>query len=419
MRKALAWVISVHLFAGASSCFAEDSGPDANKPHEGPCSGDSCARISFYSADKCVWARNGSDRAIRLEIRLADEVLAVTMEAADAAKARDEERKEKEAKFALDDCLARERQRVAFLKKLEDMRQAGVQVPNIPEIAAKARDCYAQPVARKGSPDGTAGSADQLGVHRLEFQPAFAEYLPFYDVRLATPKGCVASRDEVLSYAANSIEVPADQREPQPNAAEAASPTAEACKAEITAAMLKLQSVGGVRLNVTEPHSRSTLDFAPPDRMYEKTKSTESDGPPTETIAISGRAWRRTGANWEELPPEIAKSTLLRTNEVYFELPKDAGEFNCLGTVSYEGSSRTEYQSAPYKAPESLYEGMSDDMKRARSELIRISEIYLDPATGLPAVNDVQEGRGPGRTYLVFHANYSYPKDIVIEPPLD
>jgi hypothetical protein len=170
---------------------------------------------------------------------------------------------------------------------------------------------------------------------------------------------------------------------------------------------------------VRQPYSRSTLDFAPPDRMYEKTQSTESDGPPTETIAISGRAWRKTGGNWEELQPELAKSTIQRTKEVYFELPKEAGEFDCLGTVSYEGSSRTAYQSVPYKAPESLSEGMSDDMKRARSELIRISTIYLDPATGLPAVNIVEEGGGPGRTYLVFHAYYSYPKDIVIEPPVN
>jgi hypothetical protein len=418
MRKALAWVISVHLFTGASVCFAEDSDPDSNAPHEGSCSGDSCEWISFYSTDNCVWARNGSNRVIRLEIRLADQVLAATMEAADAAKARDKERKEQEAKLDLDACLARERQRAAFLKKLEEMRQAGVQVPNMPEIEGKTPACPAQPVARKGSPDGTAGSADQLGVHRLEFRAALGEYLPFYDVRLATPKGCITSRDQVLSYAANSIEVPTDQEDSHPNAAEAA-PTAEACKAGIAAAMMKLQNVSGVRLNVIEPHSRSTLDFAPPDRMYEKTQSTDSDGPPTETIAISGRAWRKTAGNWEELQPEIAKSTLLRTKEVYFELPKEAGDFSCLGTVSYEGSSVTGYQSGPYKAPESLYEGMSDDMKKARSELIRISKIYLDPATGLPAVNNVQEGRGPGRTYLVFHAYYSYPKDIVIEPPLN
>jgi len=146
--------------------------------------------------------------------------------------------------------------------------------------------------------------------------------------------------------------------------------------------------------------------------MYETTKNTEVDGPLTETIAIGGKAWRKTSGNWEELQPEIAKSTIPRTKQAYFELPKDAGEFNCLSTVSYEGRSGTGYQSAPYKAPEALYEGMSDDMKKARCELIRINEIYIDPKTGLPAVNDVQEGLRPG-----LHAYYSYPKDLVIEPP--
>jgi len=155
----------------------------------------------------------------------------------------------------------------------------------------------------------------------------------------------------------------------------------------------------------------------PPDRKYETTKNTEVDGPLTETIAIGGKAWRKTSGNWEELQPEIAKSTIPRTKQAYFELPKEAGEFSCLGTVSYEGRSGTGYQSAPYKAPEALYEGMGDDMKKARSELIRINEIYIDPKTGLPAVNDVQEGLRPGHTYLVFHAYYSYPKDLVIEPP--
>ena len=401
MRKALAWIVSVHLFAGASLCFAEDSNPDANKPHEGPCSGDSCQRISFYSADNCVWARNGSNRVIKLEMRLADQVLAVAMEAADAEKARDEERKEQDAKKAVDACLTRERNRAAVLKQLEEMRQAGVQVPNMPEIEGKMPGCSAQEVG------GPSGGADQLGVHRLEYRPASlgSPFTPVYEVRLATPKGCIASRDQVLSYSATSVE------SQKPDAAEIASPTPEVCKAEIAAAMMKLQNVAGVRLNVTTQHSRNTLDFAPPDRMHE--------GPPTETIAISGRAWRKTGGNWDELPPEIAKSTLLRTKEVYFELPKEAGEFNCLGTVSYEGSPRTAYQSAPYKLPEFRYEGMSDDMKKHLSELIRISKIYLDPATGLPAVNNVEEGGRPGRTYLVFHAYYSYPKDIVIEPPLD
>lgn len=409
MRKALAWVMSVHLFAGASVCFAEDSNPDANAPHEGPCSGDSCQRISFYSADNCVWARNRSNRVIRLEIRLADQVLAVTMEAADAEKARDEERKEQEAKKAVDACLARERNRAAVLKQLEEMRKAGVQVPNMPEIESKMPGCQAQEVG------GPPGGADQLGVHRLEYRPASlgSPFTPVYEVRVATPKGCITTRDQILSYSATSVE------SQKPDAAEIASPTPEACKAELAAAMMKLQNVAGVRLKVATQHSRNTLDFAPPDRMHEKIQSTDSDGPPTETIALGGKAWRKTGGSWEDLQPEIAKSTLLRTNEVYFELPKDAGEFNCLGKVSYEGSSRTGYQSAPYKAPESLYEGMSDDMKKARSELIRISKIYLDPATGLPAVNVVEEGRRPGRTYLVFHAYYSYPKDIVIEPPLD
>ena len=176
------------------------------------------------------------------------------------------------------------------------------------------------------------------------------------------------------------------------------------CAPEVQAAFLKQHGLKSYRSDISSPATperpTETIDYEPPMKMYRKIKDPAEDFL-IETMGFGNRAWSREGADWFELKPHIAAQVELHLRDQFGQAPEVKSEFECLGKVTFESKEYLGYQTKPEKS------GDSGDMI-ART-------IYVDPASGLPAFNNIGFV-GTGKPALVREA-YSYPNDIEIIPP--
>ena len=178
------------------------------------------------------------------------------------------------------------------------------------------------------------------------------------------------------------------------------------CKEQVAAAFNKQRSSRAFSM-VAELKGESgpveiTVEYLPPDRMRQTIVA--PDQAPLETVLVGTRAWSRQGAAWEELMPALAHTIIAQVREAVVEPPKDVGEFECIDKATIDGKE--------YLAYRSIEKGGAD----ARGSLVSRPvhrTIYVDPETGLPAINIVVEDK-PDAVPL-FRGVYAYPTDIEIE----
>lgn len=144
------------------------------------------------------------------------------------------------------------------------------------------------------------------------------------------------------------------------------------------------------------------VDYIAPDRMRQKIIAPNQQE--LETVLVGTRAWSRQGTNWEELMPAIAQTIIAQVREAVVDPPKDVSEFDCLGKVTLDGKQYLGYRSVEHDAAPSAGANSAAAVHRT---------VYVDPETGLPAVNLVAE-ETPGAA-PVFKGVYTYPTDLVIE----
>ena len=183
---------------------------------------------------------------------------------------------------------------------------------------------------------------------------------------------------------------------------------AEDCRDAVEAAFEKQRASKGYRFAAAMPGpqgtTRMTIDYLPPDRMYQKVEAPGQPAP-VETIAIQRWAWGTMGGGWEELQPQFAQSIIAHVRSTLINPPKITAQFNCLGKVSLDGQDLVGYRSdQPASAG-----GDPNAPQLART-------VYVDAATGLPVANIV--ARADGKEAAVFDGRYSYPGDIKIEAPI-
>ena len=181
----------------------------------------------------------------------------------------------------------------------------------------------------------------------------------------------------------------------------------ETCKAQVKEAFNKQRSSKAFRM-VAKLRGESgpveiTAEYVPPDRMRQVIVAAGQPAP-LETVLVGTRAWSNQGGRWEELMPALVHSIIAQVREAVIDPPKVLGDFECLDKVTVDGKEYIAYRSiekpgAPAKA--SLIEG---PVHRT---------IYVDPGTGLPAINIVRE-KNPDKV-PIFEGVYTYPTDIVIE----
>ena len=177
------------------------------------------------------------------------------------------------------------------------------------------------------------------------------------------------------------------------------------CKDEVAAAFEKQRTSPAFRVQMSQPAPAGevsmTVDYLPPDRMVQ---TVNGPGMPSEqqTLVVGDRAFSGTAGAWQELLPQFSQSVVANVKSAIGQSQSNLGDFDCLGTVPFEGKSYLGYRTKPLAEP-----GAGKDAI-ART-------LYIDAATGLPAFNIVAPVSGPEP--VVMKAVYSYPSDIVIEAP--
>ena len=183
------------------------------------------------------------------------------------------------------------------------------------------------------------------------------------------------------------------------------------CRAEVEAAFEKQRTNSpGYRLETQQFQDGGkieiTVDYQMPDRMYQKVVA-PNERAPVETIAVARWAWGNMGGGWEELQPQFAQSVTSHVATTLGQPVKATGDFTCLGKTAFEGKDYIAYRTTT--APETKVAGGNG---AAMPDIHRT--VYVDPQTGLPALNIISEDPG---SKIWARTQFSYPKDLVVDAP--
>ncbi|MGD9783820.1 MAG: hypothetical protein AB7E80_15295 [Hyphomicrobiaceae bacterium] len=183
-----------------------------------------------------------------------------------------------------------------------------------------------------------------------------------------------------------------------------AAAAADDCDAQVADAFAKQRASSAFRMKTTMIDHRGvvhmTVDYQLPDRMHQTVKAV-TEPAATETILVGTRAWVSTGAGqWQALPVEDAEDIAKQVREAVVEAPKAPPKYRCLGATQVEGRALTGFEAIPEKnAPSGG----------------PVTNLYVDPTTGLPARTTVAAQSRRDRPF--FKQDFSYPQDIKVEPP--
>lgn len=181
----------------------------------------------------------------------------------------------------------------------------------------------------------------------------------------------------------------------------------EACRGAVAEAFNKQRGTRAMVL-VTDMKTpagpvKIEVEYQPPDRMHQTVTAPGQE--PLETTLFGNRAYSRQGDRaWTELMPALAQTIIAQVRAAVVDPPTDVGDFDCRGTLTLDGKEYLTYRSVE-KHPDSGVAAASGPM------LFRT--IYVDPKTGLPAMN-VVAGEAPG-SEVIFKGTYSYPEKLEIE----
>jgi len=178
------------------------------------------------------------------------------------------------------------------------------------------------------------------------------------------------------------------------------------CKEQVAAAFQKQRSSRAFSMeadiNGESGPVKITAEYIPPDRMRQQIIPPNQE--PLETVLVGTRAWSRQGGGWEELMPAVAQTIIAQVRQAVVDPPKEVGEFECVGKATIDGKE--------YLAYRSVEKGGADAKGSLVSRPVHRT-IYVDPETGLPAMNIVMEDK-PDAVPL-FRGVYTYPADLEIK----
>jgi hypothetical protein len=179
----------------------------------------------------------------------------------------------------------------------------------------------------------------------------------------------------------------------------------EACREQVAAAFNKQRTsrafIMSSQMKTPAGQVQINVEYQPPDRMRQIITAPGQD--PLETVLYGQRAYSRQGTKWEELMPAIAQTIIAQVRSAVVEPPKDVGNFDCQGTTTLDGKEYLAYRSVEKQA----------DAGAATGAPMLHRTIYVDPKTGLPAVNIVAGEKADSE--VVFKATYDYPASLEIE----
>lgn len=180
------------------------------------------------------------------------------------------------------------------------------------------------------------------------------------------------------------------------------------CNTDVANAFVKQREGKPYRMKTRQLSERGivfmTVDYILPYKMKQTVRSATSAGE-SQLLLIGPRAWQSNGVSWVQLGDKATKALNQQFGASVLAPPKDKMKYECLGIVELDGRDVTAYQGK---------QGASDSVKTAT---VIVRTVYIDPKSGLPVRTTVARDNRPNLAF--FKADYSYPDDIVIEPPKD
>jgi hypothetical protein len=187
------------------------------------------------------------------------------------------------------------------------------------------------------------------------------------------------------------------------------------CRAEVEAAFQKLQMPGRAYRRVTTMTSAvhvadsrglqvrgETAEFILPDRKR-RIVDYVGDQPSSEWIRVGERTWMREGQQWLE-------GYVWMDNDIFLSgVWSHRMSFECLGEVVFEGKTYAGYE-ANDPTTARIVVGLGEPGPKLRRTIL------VDRRTGLPMYEIFA-----GATQLdspIWKIQYTYPRDITIEPPV-
>jgi hypothetical protein len=182
---------------------------------------------------------------------------------------------------------------------------------------------------------------------------------------------------------------------------------ANSCKEEVLAAFTKQRTAKAYSMEAQLKGEAGpvtiTVEYLPPDRMRQ-TIVAPGQPTPLETVLVGTRAWSRQGEVWKELMPAVAQTIIAQVRDAVVVPPKDVGEFECIDKATIDDKEYLAYRSVEKQGGSPKGSAITRPVHRT---------VYVDPDTGLPAINIVAED-APDAVPL-FRGKYAYPTDLVIE----
>lgn len=191
--------------------------------------------------------------------------------------------------------------------------------------------------------------------------------------------------------------------------------TAAECWGEVEAAYQRLerQSYRAETTSIRDRQTgRRTVEFVPPDRTR---LIVGTGGLDTELIKVGNRLWLREHTEWREWSDQLRGAPFA----LLLKVRPDETTFACLGSVEFSGRTYTGYRTRDSLKRVVVTVVSPDKPRKAQSELPQLPPVWrtvlVDRHTGLLEYEIVapenQIDNPESRTH------YSYPKDMVIEPP--
>jgi len=185
-------------------------------------------------------------------------------------------------------------------------------------------------------------------------------------------------------------------------------PVYASCQDDVAKAFAKQRDKSAYRMKTRQFSERGlvfmTVDYLLPYKMHQTVKSATSSDV-RQLILVGTKAWVTAGLGWSLISKKDTASLNKQFGASVLNPPKDKLKYECLGQLEIEGRTLIAYQ------------GKQGNSENARTETTVLRTVYIDPETGLPVRTTVARASKPDLAF--FKADYSYPDDIVIEPPKD
>lgn len=184
------------------------------------------------------------------------------------------------------------------------------------------------------------------------------------------------------------------------------------CREDVLAAYEKQRAAGQIRMDthmLSEQGPISmTVDYVLPDRMHQRV-TTKLTNQTRQTVLVGPRAWvSEDGKTWKELSVEQAAEVAEGVRESIGAPPTEFVTFDCLGRTMIDGKPYLGYSIDEAKGKQIPGQPVKDPPVRI---------LFVDPETGLPARTIVALPDRLEKPF--FRADYSYPKDLAIEAPVE